>query len=349
MQIDWISGFIECPLWAEKGIQIYDTGQILSRDPDGVVKRIGTGKVLHAGSHDSRLMVTSSMGHNLYLSGNPVKHIQGHNLFGSDDVVGLFLDAGCRVRESMGLFPSPATFAANAFTAPRFTRLDVTRSYRFGSTAAAREWIRNVASTARIRYGAALLRGETVYFGQNSERWSFKIYSKFDELHASKKGHALSAALSERARQELLTWSEGVVRFELTLRSKELVKYSAESGAFDSLRVWENYYARITQNRNSEIMNNSDLLEKALPKHLQLALIAWRSGTDLRAVYSNASFYRLRRALLDECKVDIASAPAVAAPTAQASNLDAAGWDPEPIEEHFHHPDPARKKSYGLI
>lgn len=351
MQIDWISGFIECPSWGEKGIQIYHTGQILSRDPDGRVKRIGTGKVLHEGSHDSRIMVTSSMGHNLYLSGNPVKHIQGHNLFGSEDAVGLFLDVGIRVRESMGLFPSAATFTANKFTPPRFTRLDLTRSYRFESTGHAREWIRSVGATARSRHrhGGALLRGDTVYFGKNSERWAFKIYCKFDELHAKGKGHALSTNLSERARSQLLAWSEGVVRFELTLRSKELEHYSATAAAFDSLTVWKNYYGRLTLSRNSE-MANPDLLETSLPKHLRLAVIAWRSGQDLRTIYSERSFYRIRRDLLDALRVDIAApAPRVSKPAGHASELDLAGWDPEPIEEHFHTPDPRLKKNYGLI
>lgn len=353
MQIDWISGFIECPNWARQGIQMYDTGQILSRDPDGEVKRIGTGKVLHEGSHDSRLMVISSMGHNLYLSGNPVKHIQGHNLFGSDDAVGLFLDAGLRVRESMGLFPSPATFTANEFTPPRFTRLDVTRSYRFPSTAHAREWLRTVASTARTRHGSALLNGDTVYYGKGSTRWTFKIYSKFDELHASKKGHALSSALSERAQVQLLAWSEGVVRFELTLRSEELQTYGGESGKFDSASVWENYYGRIKFNRNAE-MKNPDLFESSYPKHLRLALFEWRSGADLRKMYSKTTFYRIRRELLDCSKIDIASPPLPesikpAAVIADSSGLDPARWDPEPIEEHFYHPDARVKNSYGLL
>lgn len=362
MMVDWISGFVECPQWGEAGIQPYDTGKIFVCDPDGTVRRIGTGKLPLEGSHDSRLIVSSSQGHNLYLSGNPVKHIQGHNLFGSVDAVGLFLEAGVRVRQSIGVFPSPETWRGNEFVGPRFTRLDITRSYRFATLQDARAWIRDVAANARSRHGGAEFeKGETAYFGKRSGQWSFKVYSKFDELQCGKRGHALPASLSREAYEKLIAWADGVVRFELSLRSKEIAlldergKFSrpgpgvfANATSESMLALWQAYYDRITWNRNSE-MGNPDLLDGSLSSQLRVALLAWRGGADLRKVYARRTWYRVRRELLDACGVDIASpyVPPQAASSASAA-LDPRGWDPEPLKALAHEPDPSLRLNYGV-
>lgn len=356
MQIDWISGFIESPLAARQGLKLYDTGAILARSTDGEISRIGTGKVLFEGSHDSRIMISSRQGHDLYLSGNPCKHIQGHNLFGSEDAVGLFIDIGRRVRKDRGLFPSPATWGSMEFIGPRFTRLDLTRSYRFDSCDLAREWISTVAATAHSKHRASKLESGTAYFGRESARWSFKIYAKFDELMSAKKGHALSHELSDKARSELLSWSTGVVRFELTLRSLELENFPR---SFDLLPVWEHYSKRITFNENYEAITMDALPLEELPRHLRAAYAVWRGGGDLRLMYSVRSFYRIRRELLEAIHVDIAHKPlrstVQVAPVERKSRvvpgavfgLHAKGWDPAPIECYMHRPDPEEKKRYG--
>lgn len=353
MMVDWISGFVECPSWGRAGIQPYDTGKIFVRDASGEVRRIGTGTVLHEGSFDSRLVIRSSQGHDLYLSGNPVKHIQGHNLFGSADPVGLFLEAGVRVRQSIGLFPSPETWRGNRFIGPRFTRLDLTRSYRFPSVQDARTWIRDVAASARSRHSGSLVKGETVYFGKQSERWAFKVYSKFDELQSGKKGHALPVSLSPHAYEQLIAWADGVVRFELTLRAKEIARLDqcgspvASANGQAMLALWQAYYDRITWNRNSE-MGNPDLLEGSLSSKLRVALLAWRGGADLRKVYARRTWYRVRRELLDAVGVDIASPYVPPQEAVSAATLDPRGWDPEPLKALAHEPDPSLRLTYGV-
>lgn len=342
MMIDWISGFIEPRNLGPGPVRIYDTGRVLRLSPGGEVDLETSGACLLEGSHDSRLLVRSSNGTDLYLSGNPVKHVQGHNLWGPSDPVGLFFDAGVRVRQALGLFPSPATWDSLSFDGPRFTRLDLTRSYRFPSRTEANSWLRDVASVARTRHGAPTMASGTVYFGKGSERWTFKVYHKGDEVQSRKRGHRLAALL--RGRDKLMEWAQGVVRFELTLRSKELDKIDIHQSV--PLEIWESYYRRITWNQNA-MSASPDLLETTLPARLQLALVTWRTGADLRAILPKNTFYRHRREIMDATGIDIASKPVVSSAPPTAAELDPKGWDPEPLDVYPSDLD-ALKKQYRL-
>lgn len=346
MMVDWVSGFVEARAALPR--PLYDTGQILRVKPGGEFERIGTDRVQVEGSHDSRVIVKAPQPGQLYLSGNPAKFLQGHNLFGSADAVGLFLSVGLKVREAVGLFPSAGTWHSLDFAGPDLTRLDLTRSYRFPSDDHARAWLRDVAPMARSRHGGAIMRGGTVYFGQSSERWAFKVYLKSDELRAQGKLHRLAVSPFSKQRRQLEEWAAGVVRFELTLRSKELVKLG-DLGDLDPLTVWQTYFDRITWNRNAEASAMADIVESDLSPRLRGVLALWRQGDDLRRVYSRPSFYRYRRELLEAIGVDIAApAPKAEPGTAPgvASGLDPKGWDPEPIKGLTFEPDPQLKLAY---
>lgn len=341
MMVDWVQGFVETGLMPP-GEPLYDTGRVLRLARGGEVESEHSGSMLLEGSHDSRLLVRSYRGCDLLISGNVVKHVQGHNLFGPADPVGLFFDAGIRVRMALGLFPSPQTWDALEFEGPRFTRLDLTRSYRFPTAPQARSWIRHVAGAARSRHGGALLHGDTVYLGKGSERWSFKVYHKADELLARGKLHKLPRDLPGRDR--LIEWSQGVVRFELTLRAKELEKIDLQSTPV--LDVWTSYYQRITWNQNA-MATSPDLVEQQLPAHLRMTVGAWRGGADVRSILSKPSFYRQRRQILDALGVDIASPPAQSGEDPlSAAELDSRGWDPEPLHAYPGHLE--RKQGYLL-
>lgn len=330
MMVDWVQGFIETELWPS-GDPLYDTGRVLRLGRGGEIEAEHSSSVLLEGSHDSRLLVRSFRGSDLFISGNVVKHVQGHNLFGPDDPVGLFFDAGIRIRESLGLFPGFHTWEALEFKGPRFTRLDLTRSYRFPDAKVARAWIRDVAGSARSRHGGALLHGSTVYLGKGSERWSFKVYHKADELQARGKLHKLPRDLPGRDR--LMEWSQGVVRFELTLRAKELEKIDLDRATV--LDVWSQYYQRITWNQNA-MATTPDLIEQQLPVHLRMTVAAWRGGADVRSMLTKPSFYRQRRQILDALGVDIASPPVRhgGETSLPVADLDSRGWDPEPLHAY---------------
>ena len=342
MQIDWLSFTTGTRPELCPG---YTSGWQSHVDPDGELLKRWPAFLPIVGSYDDRLMVKTPDPCTVFVTGNPVKFYQGHNLFGSADAVGLALAAGLAVRQKAGIFPGPDTFRACDFSAPRFTRLDLTRSYRFQSEAEALDWIRSVAGSARSRHGAALTRGETVYFGQHSRRWSLKVYPKRQELlaHKPRSGPA-------RDHVDLLAdWASGVVRFEVVLRGPELEALPAD---FDPCTTWRAYFDKITWNENATMSQDRTLIEQALKPHQQTALASWRAGLDLRTVYSRPGFYKVRRELLELVGVDISQPPvSVTGRTPPAAGLDAAGWDPEPIREHglYFDPSPELAKQSGLI
>ena len=335
MQVDWISAFCESRGFASCGYRPYDTGRVLLLGRDGEIERESSRGLVLEGSYDSRLLVQSRTGSDLYLSGNPVKHIQGHNLFGPSDPVRLFFDAGWEVRKHLGIFPSAHTWEANDFVGPRFTRIDLTRSFRFPSASSARCWLRDCASSARSRHKGGVTTDGTVYFGKNSQRWSLKLYHKGDEVQARGKGHRIADELPDK--EKLVEWAQGVVRFEITLRAKELEKL--EITRWNPLEVWQRYFGKVTWNQNAQMVE-PDMLEVSLPPRWRMTLELWRAGKDLRTIMANGTFYRHRRHLLLKCGVDIASPPpkVPAATDAQAVGLDPSGWDPEPLQGYAWNP-----------
>jgi len=345
MMIDFVSGIVEAT-HGVSGVRIYDTGYLARVSPDGELERLSSSTIPIEGSHDNRLIIRSPRGNDLYLSGNPNKYFQGHNLFGSANPIDLFFAMGVECRHKVGLFPSVATWDSLNFIGPRFTRLDVTRSYRFDTPSMAREWIRSHAATARTRHGAASVSNEaTVYFGKNSTRWGFKFYHKADELKARAKRHHLSARIPYRQRASLMEWAQGVVRFELTLRGPELQKISLQD--FTLVQLWQQYFDRVDFNENAT-MSDQNLMLSSLSPRLQTTFHAWRSGADLRSILSTPTFYRHRSAIKKATGVDISNPPAEkpVLPDSPGANLPMPGWDPEPLEGLAVELDPDLAKHY---
>ena len=172
---DWVTASISRVRHAE-GSRIFDTGAFINVDPDGSIIKQFAGRIFHEGSFDNKVSFRAPTPNQLEMSGNPAKFLQGHNLFGSDDYVGLFLETGFNARRYGAQFPGPQTFIANQFPEPKFTRLDLTRNYKFSNDQEARAWLRNTAAKGHAKSGSPLLASDTVYFGKKSTRWSFKMY-----------------------------------------------------------------------------------------------------------------------------------------------------------------------------
>jgi hypothetical protein len=336
MQIDWLSGFVR-PTGMPPGMPLYDTGKVLVLKPGGELDHEHSGATTLAGSFDNRLLIRTPDLQSLYLSGNPTKYFQGHNLFGPTDVCGLFFRTGIEVRENLGLFPGPSTWNSLKFSGPELTRIDITRSYRFPTANAARSWLRNNASQARTRHGSPSLATDgTLTFGSGSSYWRFVVYHKLDELQSKKKGHRLPDNLPNR--EKLQDWATGVVRFELRLFAKEMHRLMLNPYRLitrgDLLTLWEQYFGKIEFNRNVEAMK-PDLIEHQLKPRYQATLALWRTGQDLRDIYPKNTFYRYRREIMESTGIDIASPPPpdIEAKTGTPSaELAPCGWDPEPLE-----------------
>lgn len=346
VMIDWITASIQ-PKDYENRFHFFDTGVFQEISPQGELLKQFASRIFHKGSHDSNLGFRAPYPYQLEMSGNPVKFFQGHNLFGSDDYLGLFFEAGLAGRRSGEVqFPGEMTYLKNGFDQPRFTRLDLTRSYRFNSNEEARAWLKGVGGSARARSGSALLNENTVYFGKHSTRWSLKMYQKFDEINSKKKGHSLSEKLGSKDSRKLNEWVEGIMRVELTLRRPELEKFPK---GFNLLEIFNEYYSRIQFNNNAEVLNMDKVLSNAKLTPAKKAVVqSWAMGSDIRLLYTEKAFYKVRREILNLCGLDIASPFIKSNEVLLTTALEIDKWDPEPIEALIFRPSEKTKRAYGV-
>lgn len=128
-----------------------------------------------------------------------------------------------------------------------------------------------------------------------TENWSMKIYDKIFDLKRLKNG-----SLSERLQSEF----GYLLRFELTLRTDELVKLGV-----DDLSSWQHNdekMAEIFELKFSPLLREDvqvDIDTESMPARLAAAVDSWRSGRSYPAMVndgriSRATYYRLRRDLL---------------------------------------------------
>lgn len=344
VMIDWVTGRIDVGSeWSELH-GLWDTGQIGMTKPGRVLDKVFGRRLLAEGSHSSTISCRSATGYDLEISGNPAKYFQGHNLFGSADPLGLFFEAGFALRSEGIEFPSPGSFRSYNCRVG-LSRVDITRSYRFPSDAAALAWIKEVGKYSRTRVGTGSFSRDTLYFGKNSTYWSAKIYLKSAEVLSRKKGHMLPFSFGDEDRKELVGWSEGVVRLELTLRSRVLKDLGLN---FDPMEQWEKYFGRVSLMSGSG--KNRDLLErpevKELSSPVRLALASWIAGDD-QTIHElpTATAYRYRLKLRQAVGVDIFG-PCPDGGEDISAELDPAGWDPEPIQEYVFEPRAGLKDAY---
>lgn len=351
IMIDWISSAIRTPDQVYTGERT--TNIRLERSPQGeILKEYRIGKHVDAENEPSssrKFYVHTPDQQTLLMSGNPAKFLQGHNAFGSDDLLGLYLESGILLRQNAGLFPSPDSWDACCFSVPQFSRIDITRSYRFTSDAEKQDYIRYVAGTARTRHGAAKLYGsETAVFGEGSRRWSFKVYDKLAEYKKNNKCRQID--------DELMDWLVGVARFELCLRGQELTAVN------DYLRlrcfdvplqdIWEMYFDRITFNDNSGVTMAKTIQNYENLSNVQKGIyLRWQAGEDLRHTLTKTTYYRVRNELKSLVGVDISVPPSATIAEDKKPvriDLNASGWDPEPLKHRMFTPRDEIKKEYGF-
>ena len=345
VMVDWVTASFVSPEAQNHVSEPFDTGRIMKIARTGEVVQEFASREQVVGSYDSSMSFRAPYSHQLEMSGNAAKFMQGHNLFGSSDPLNQFFMAGGMTLNSESEFPCPPKlqgmlfhddgrpFATHTVTDLRFTRVDLTRSYKFDSNVDAREWLRSVAGSGHSRHRNSLMTNGTMYFGKTSSRWTLKIYQKYDEITSGKAGHELSNTLTEQEQKQLIEWSEGVVRFEITLRRPEIEKIQRP---FNALEIWQEYYSKVEFNRN-EVLMSTEVLDE-LNMRLRGLVTIWQQGGDLRKMMPKQSFYRARRDVMSKTGIDIAEIREVEEKSYMIELMEK-NWDPEPIQELLVEPD----------
>jgi II/X family phage/plasmid replication protein len=140
-------------------------------------------------------------------------------VFGSDDLRSLMSDTFNRIVRVLELSPTKLDVRQVEQGDCELFMVDINYSFLLPCRSDVRAWLRAAEFKSRTRHGRPSSKGGTVYWGQGSQRWSLKAYSKGEELEA--RGHRLPDALSDTP---IPTWADDKLRIELRLKKKELRK-----------------------------------------------------------------------------------------------------------------------------
>jgi len=300
--IDWLDIVVSVP---HKPIP---AGCLMAIDPDGeieyeIVKSVGV-----PGSYDSTIRAKSQGSHEagiageLYITGNPAKFIQGHNVFGTDDINSLVLETCKRLFAALNI-QNDIALASIGNGQFEVKRIDINYSYQFKSRSEVLAVLAFLATNSRSRRGRAQCRGGTVYHGLGSRRHLIKYYCKGEELQARGKGHKLPDQLFH---SPLTKHADTLLRTEVQLRSLELKERNLTQGTDLNPKVikalYTEYSGRIDMPAKAQIASHEI---ESLSRHHRSTYLLWRSGVDVRTMMSESTFYRHRFEIL-KSGVDIA-------------------------------------------
>lgn len=298
--IDWITATIECDHDPDK----VQSGYVISLDSKGQSEWVVNKALSVEGSHSTKIQIKSLTDTKLYISGNPVKFLQGHNLFGTDDLKYLFNKFFEELlKKDLGLKPTDIQKHKIKQGNYELLRVDCTQTWLLGSIEEVTAWIRALGNKGRLkRRGSGVFTGDTMYFGKNSRRSSFKFYSKGTEIKA--KGHKLPEQFRT---PEMIDYANKSLRAEATLRAMELKRLGLNNASvWTPEHSYQLLYTLCIGNLElSENMALPDELTSALPLNLRSAYVLWKQGEDLRQTMAKATFYKYRKLLL-EYGIDIA-------------------------------------------
>lgn len=295
--IDWITAIIPC----HHDEKVYG-GTVASINSDGEIEWQVEKKQEIRGSYESNLSVKSLDPKTIFIDGNPAKWLQGHNIFGTDNLIGLVHAVMHKLTPLLKLSPTEYDLICWRDGIYQLKRVDCTAMWELPRRVDVRSWLRAAEMQSKSRHGRPIMTGGTLYFGKNSRRWSIKFYSKGDEIAA--KGHILPFEIDHR--DKLIYLADNKLRGELTLRSIQLKEKQLNIAS-----QWDESTSLMLLLQYIESLNMSDQFSitpvnlEGLPARLIAVYTLWKEGVDLRAMFPKASFYRYRSDLLKQ-GIDIA-------------------------------------------
>lgn len=288
--IDWVTAKLPCD-------NALRSGCIAKLDADSNVEWLSQSWLPVEGSYSSNFMVKSLTPQTIQVSGNPAKWLQGHNLFGTNDLRKLMSVFFSRLYENMaeqGL--NPTIDQIDAIDEGRYTvsRVDINETWFLKNSKDVKAWIRAAGQKISMPYrGKGVFSGDTLYWGKDSKYYYLKCYSKGEEINNRKSNFP-----AELRTPEMLEYADRALRLELTLCSKALREWNINRPC-----VWTPETPKmllLNHVRSLDMSNNfklSDEILDSLPRSLRTYYKLWLYGEDLRQELSKPTFYRIRKQL----------------------------------------------------
>jgi len=239
----------------------------------------------------------------LYISGNPSKFLQGHNVFGSEELIPLVAEF---VRQILQKLELPELGYAEALRGNyEVLRVDIARSFCAGSPVRAQAVQAALALKSRTRRGRCQTIGGTNYWNltRRKTRWILKSYWKYEEITAGKK-HRLPDLLP--GRDLILEFAHSLVRIEVEIYKQELKELGFTHGRHFTAeivdRLYKTFWERVEMATQAQIASDELM---SLSRTLRSTYLTWQHGADVRNGMAKPTFYRHRTELL-HYGVDIA-------------------------------------------
>ncbi len=286
--IDWVTAIIPCD-----GAGRIVGGKLIRLSADGEIEWETNCRVTVEGSYSASVQIKADGDSLLWVSGNPSKFLQGHNLFGSNNprkLIYVFLDELTRRLKLTPTLGDRLRWRSGYY---KLLTIDIAECFRLPSTKDVDNWIRAAAPLVRGKHQqVSAYGGETIYIGQRSRRIALKIYNKAREI----KKHKLPAQIPFR--DKLHVYAEGLLRVEVRILSQELKRRELDFiENWDANTAKEILKERIGRLEMPQKMRLTDSEIRALPPRLAAAAKLWESGEDIRSIYTRATFYRYRTEL----------------------------------------------------
>ncbi len=301
--IDWLT--MQLPMRHAAPI---NGGEVVSIDIDGNLEWRTLKRKAVTGSHEIDLQVrtcthTPDYCSHLWISGNPAKFLQGHNLWGTDNIHLLAIATGERVADLLNIDVHHDDHARWISGAIKLTRVDVTQMFQLRNQGEVLAWLRAAEQTGYMthRGRGRLTNGSTLYYGQGSRRRTLKLYAKGLEVRAN-----INKQPAIRELPHALEFADKALRVELELKAMELKRIG-----LDTIAAWstddgvpcEAVTAALLRDElgNMTMTTTASLppdVMQSLRPALRMAVQAWESGADLRQTLPRPTFYKYRKELL---------------------------------------------------
>lgn len=297
--IDWVTMKISCD---HDGI--ISNGEVVSLSKDGDSIEWSLVKFLPVvGSHDATISIRSVTQSTIEISGNPAKWLQGHNLFGTNDLkrlVWLFFNELIKIPE-LKLNPTMGQLKSIKDGSYTVSRVDINETWHLNNRDEVLAWIRAAGQKIRLKHrGAGQFKGDTLYWGSGSRRWLLKCYSKGDEIN-SKKSNFPSALRTP----EMLDYANKALRIEVSIKSNQLREWNLHQVSHWNSETGKMLLLGLMKGLEmSDNMRLTDEKLKSLKPSVKMAYFAWLSGQDLKQELTRPTFYRYR-SQLKELGIDI--------------------------------------------
>lgn len=232
----------------------------------------------------------------LGVSGNPVKFIQGHNVYAPPGNVAICAAIN-QITKMLDLGEQPGNMPEDIMAAGRLTRTDIAENYVFSSPTECQTALMDFQTNARAKYWREKATvGTTTYFGKRSRHTYCKMYGKGDEINV----HHISRAIPEHQRALIKMEAQNMARFEVTLADKYCAKHDLKIGDLTEERIDEIFQTMFDRIEFTPSMNiaTDEILQ--LSDGTKIVYFAWKLGHDLNALGMAARTLRRHKTILRE-------------------------------------------------